>query len=76
MWSGEDVSVAAFLNKFLPQEAAIAKARGGIEEVHKTNIAIRADSDVPTGLIQEIIKAGQENGFSKFSMKAKSAEEQ
>lgn len=69
------VPVMTYATSLLPQEAAIAKARGGVEEVQKTNVAIRADSEVPTGLIQELIKAGQENGFSKFTMKAKAGEE-
>ncbi len=33
-------------------------------------IVIRADADVPTGLIQELIRMAQEAGFEKFAMKA------
>jgi biopolymer transport protein ExbD len=75
MVQGSDVDVMTYAKTFLPQEAAVAKARGGQEELDRTNVSIRADSEVPTGLIQELIKAGQENGFSRFTMKAKSAEE-
>lgn len=39
-------------------------------------IVIRADSDTPTGKIQELIKLSQENKFEKFSLKAKSGEEE
>lgn len=76
MVQGEDVDINTYMKKYLAQEAAILKARGGPEEVVKTNVAIRADGDVPTGMIQELIKAGQENGFSKFSMKAKAGEDE
>lgn len=76
MVQGDEYDVMTYAKTVLPQEAAIAKARGGAEEVAGTNVAIRADSEVPTGLIQELIKAGQENGFSKFTMKAKSGDEE
>ncbi len=75
MVQGADVDIATFTRNYLPQEAAVAKARGGEEALTATNVSIRADSEVPTGLIQDLIKAGQENGFSKFTMKAKSGEE-
>ena len=75
MVQGADVDIMTFARTYLPQEAAIAKARGGDEAVAATNVSIRADSDVPTGMVQELIKAAQESGFSKFTMKAKSAEE-
>jgi biopolymer transport protein ExbD len=75
MVQGADVDVMTYAKAMLPQEAAFAKARGGEEELVNTNVSIRADSEVPTGMIQELIKAGQENGFSKFTMKAKSGDE-
>jgi biopolymer transport protein ExbD len=33
-------------------------------------VVIRADAEVPTGLVQELIKLSQEAGFEKFAMKA------
>lgn len=33
-------------------------------------VTIRADAEVPTGLVQEIIKLSQEAGFEKFALKA------
>lgn len=69
------VGVMTYGQQYLPQEAAIARARGGDEEVRNTTISIRADSEVPTGMVQELIKFGQESGFSKFALKAMAGEE-
>lgn len=33
-------------------------------------VVIRADAEVPTGLVQELIKLSQEAGFEKFALKA------
>ncbi|MEZ6064800.1 MAG: biopolymer transporter ExbD [Planctomycetaceae bacterium] len=67
---GGDVDVLTYGKVNLGREAAVARARGGKEEIENTSIAIRADSEVPTGLVQEVIKLSQEHGFSKFSLKA------
>jgi biopolymer transport protein ExbD len=72
---GEELSIDAFGKARLPQEAAIAKARGGTKEVDDTTVTIRADSDVPTGQVQELVKMAQEAGYSKFALKAKVGEE-
>lgn len=36
----------------------------------EVTVVIRADSEVPTGLIQELIKQSQEATFEKFALKA------
>jgi biopolymer transport protein ExbD len=65
-----DIPVMQYGQVNLRQEAAIAKAQGGDKRVQDTFINIRADSKVPTGLVQELIKLSQEAGFSKFALKA------
>lgn len=60
----------------LQREFDIAKRQHGIEKARDTLISIRADGDTPTGLVQELIKMGQEVGFTKFALKAKSGEEE
>jgi len=40
----------------------------------KTTVIIRADAEVPTGMIQELIKLCRESKFEKFHLKAKSEE--
>ena len=40
------------------------------KELTDVTVVIRADSEVPTGLVQELIKFSQENGFEKFALKA------
>jgi biopolymer transport protein ExbD len=75
MVQGAEVDVMTYGRTYLPREAALAKAIGGDTSIADTNISIRADGEVPTGLVQELIKFGQEAGFSKFTMKAKSGDE-
>jgi biopolymer transport protein ExbD len=40
----------------------------------KTTVIIRADAEVPTGMIQELIRLCREAKFEKFHLKAKSEE--
>lgn len=56
----------------LDMEARVAKAKQ-IDPTSMT-IVIRADAEVPTGAVQELMKIAQESGFEKFSLKAKSEE--
>ncbi len=72
---GENMSVIQYGQERLPIEAAVQKAKGGEELLHDTTVSIRADSDVPGGLIQELIKYAQEAGFLKFALKAKAGDE-
>ena len=71
-----DIPVLQYGQTQLKQEAAIAKAQGGEERVRETSIAIRADSEVPTGMVQELIKLSQEAGFGKFSLKAMAGDDE
>jgi biopolymer transport protein ExbD len=50
-------------------------AQKGIEPSEVT-IKIRADAEVPTGIIQEMIKICQDAGFEKFAMSAMSGAEE
>lgn len=57
---------------YLKRERQVADLKHG-DGAHKNmTVVIRADYEVPTGLIQELIKLSQEAGFEKFSFKAKS----
>ncbi|MCA9046699.1 MAG: biopolymer transporter ExbD, partial [Planctomycetaceae bacterium] len=58
----------------LKREYDVATRREGEKAAQDMTVVIRADADVPTGLVQELIKMGQEQKFSKFSLKAKSGE--
>lgn len=56
----------------LDLEAKTFMAKGGNSEKALDDVAviIRADSEVPTGLVQELIEKCQEAKFTKFSLKA------
>lgn len=40
------------------------------KELAEVTVVIRADAEVPTGKVQELIKLSQENSFEKFALKA------
>lgn len=60
----------------LEREYQLSERQYGEAKARDITIEIRADGDVPTGLIQELIKMGQEAKFTKFALKAKSDEEE
>lgn len=57
----------------LELEARVAQAKK-IDPKSMT-VTIRADAEVPTGDVQQLIKIAQEAGFEKFALKAKSEEQ-
>ena len=73
-YGGEEIRVLDYGPR-LAREYQIVKKQQGDAAAANMTVVIRADSDVPTGLIQELIKMGQENNFTKFSLKAKAGEE-
>lgn len=58
----------------LEQEKRVLEAIHGKDVIDKVTVLIRADSEVPTGLVQQLIKKCQDNGFTKFSLRATSEE--
>ena len=58
----------------LNRESRIYAQKG--TEPKEVTIKIRADSEVPTGIIQEMIKICQDAGFEKFAMSAMSGPEE
>ncbi len=58
----------------LEQEKRVMERLHGKEIIKDVTVLIRADSEVPTGLVQELIKKCQEAGFTKFSLRATSEE--
>lgn len=57
----------------LEMEARVAQAKQ--IDPKSVTVVIRADAEVPTGDVQQLIKLGQEAGFEKFALKAKSEEQ-
>ncbi|MEX1094778.1 MAG: biopolymer transporter ExbD [Planctomycetales bacterium] len=64
---GEAVLVPQFA-RHLATEAKLQRDEG-IEPADIT-VVIRADKEVPTGLVQELIKQSQEAGYAKFALSA------
>jgi biopolymer transport protein ExbD len=69
----ENIPVTEF-GPHLELEARVARAQQ-IDPAEMT-VVIRADAEVPTGEVQQLIKLAQEQGFEKFALKAKSEEQQ
>ncbi|MAT16514.1 MAG: biopolymer transporter ExbD [Planctomyces sp.] len=58
----------------LQTEANVQKRLG--KELSDVTIEIRADGDIETGQIQEVIRMAQDAGFQKFTLKAIQGEQQ
>ena len=69
-YAGEGIPVMKMLPS-LKQEARLFSNAGS--KLDDVTIVIRADADVPTGLVQELIKQAQEAKFEKFALKATQA---
>ncbi len=64
---GEKFRVIDYGRK-LQQEKRLYRARG--IDPKEVTIIIRSDAEVPTGLVQELIKLAQDAKFEKFALKA------
>lgn len=56
--------------KYLQSKSRLAVAKQGPDAPRDIVIIIRADAEVPFGLIQDLIKQAQKYKFEKFSLKA------
>lgn len=65
---GDEVPLAGVQKVLLREKQAIQKASG---TVRNATIIIRADQNVQTGKVQELIRACQMTGFEKFVLRAK-----
>ena len=65
---GENIPVSEFGDE-LKRESRNYKETG--KDPKEVTVVIRADADVPTGLVQQLIKLSQEAGFEKFALKAR-----
>jgi biopolymer transport protein ExbD len=54
----------------LEQEKRVIERLHGRQAIKDVTVVIRADSEIPTGQVQELIKKCQDAGFSRFSLRA------
>ena len=73
-FGGEDMVRPLTAKDKLEQEARLFKRKQ--VDPKEVTIKIRADGDVPTGLVQEVIKLCQDTGYEKFAMSAMSGPEE
>lgn len=69
-FGGEDMTHPLQAADALNREARIYSQKG--TEPAEVTIKIRSDSEVPTGIVQEMIKLCQDSGFEIFAMSAMS----
>ncbi|HUG92340.1 MAG TPA: biopolymer transporter ExbD [Planctomycetaceae bacterium] len=69
-YAGDPTPVLNFAPK-LKLEQQVFKDTG--VDPREVTVVIRADSEVPTGLVQQLIKMAQEASFEKFAVKATQA---
>ncbi|WP_010586509.1 ExbD/TolR family protein [Schlesneria paludicola] len=62
------------ISKDLETERRVMEQLHGPDVIKDVTVLIRADSEIPTGLVQELIKRCQDAGFSKFSLRATAEE--
>ena len=65
---GEDVSVAQMTPR-IKKDLQMYKLQHPGEGI-KTTVKLRSDSEVPIGVIQDLIKMYQEQGYEKFALQA------
>ena len=70
-FGGEDMMPPLSATKALQQEARLYTNREVLPK--DVTIKVRADAEVPTGIVQELIKLAQDAGFEKFAMSAMSS---
>jgi biopolymer transport protein ExbD len=68
-WPGQDVPVKE-IEPFLAKEKQFWKLKHAGAGKMNSTVTIRADADVPTGVVQELIQSCQGQGFEKFVLKA------
>lgn len=52
----------------LDRQKRTLQPQSGSEALTEVTVLIRADSDVPAGLVQELVQSCRESGFAKFSL--------
>jgi biopolymer transport protein ExbD len=70
LFGGDQMSVAA-LRGPLQREKSVLRSVFGKQKVSTATIVIRADSNVATGKVQEVIQMCQDAGFEKFALRAR-----
>lgn len=54
----------------LRKEKQVLESLHGNDVPGKVTVLIHADSSIPTGLVQQLVKKCQDNGFLKFSLRS------
>lgn len=61
---------AGDLSPELDRQKRALQSHSGSDRLADVTVVIRADSDVPAGLVQELVQKCRESGFARFSLQA------
>ena len=59
------------LSPELDRQKRAWQSQSGSDALADVTVLIRADSDVPSGLVQELVQKCRESGFARFSLQAR-----
>jgi biopolymer transport protein ExbD len=68
LYDAEEIAISE-MKKKLQLERQILTRNG--KSASQANVIIRADGDTPTGVVQDLIKACQDEKFEKFALRAR-----
>jgi biopolymer transport protein ExbD len=71
-YAGDPIPVASFAPKLKLEQQVFEETGIAPEDV---TVVIRADAEVPTGLVQQLIRLAQDAKFQKFALKATQAQD-
>ena len=63
------------LSPELDMQKRAMQSQSGSDVLADVTVLIRADSDVPSGLVQKLVQQCRESGFARFSLQAMPAEQ-
>lgn len=72
LFGGDEMAVPS-LQAPLQRERKVLRRMFGKKKVANVTVVIRADRNVPSGKVQDVIRICQDVGFDKFALRARSA---
>jgi len=73
LYGGDELTIGALRPRLLRERQVLERTGGSVSD---STVIIRADGDVKTGLVQELIKECQAERYEKFALRAMSKKEE
>lgn len=72
LFGGKSMPLAALADELRRESQVMERLR---QDPREATIIVRGDGDVPTGLVQRLIRSCQDAGFENFSLRARQEQE-